>query len=272
MKTVIACDLDGTLIGSDNKVSDENFGAIQRLSKKGVKITVLTGRTFYEIPVELQECKYIDYFVFSNGAGIRNADKKTVYYYPIRRSSVKKIYDVLSSYEVFCEFYSNQTVFISEDKFSEKCFEYYRIDKIFLQEILRSRKTVSSIEELTDSEAYETEMFNVFFRSLEEREHCINRLRGEFSDIELTMSMKNNLEIMNKGVNKGSGLKEMCRIAGYDIEDVIVIGDSKNDVSAFAVAKKRYAVSNACPELKNRADKIICSNDENVMCYMEDEL
>lgn len=84
--------------------------------------------------------------------------------------------------------------------------------------------------------------------------------------------MSNNLEIMRKGINKGTGLQRLCKTAGYHPDDVIVIGDSKNDITAFETAKKCYAVSNACDEIKSMADRIICSNDENIMCYMEKEL
>lgn len=83
--------------------------------------------------------------------------------------------------------------------------------------------------------------------------------------------MQNNLEIMTAGTNKGTALAELCNIADYNIKDITVIGDSKNDISAFKTNAKKYAVANACDEIKALADKIICSNDENIMCYMEKE-
>ena len=84
--------------------------------------------------------------------------------------------------------------------------------------------------------------------------------------------MSNNLEITNLGIDKGYGLRKLCEITDADIKNVIVIGDSKNDISAFKTANTGFAVSNACPELKRLANKTICSNDENVMCYIEKEL
>lgn len=84
--------------------------------------------------------------------------------------------------------------------------------------------------------------------------------------------MSNNLEIMNRGINKGTGLKSVCEYAGFDLKNVLVVGDSKNDIPAFLVAGKKYAVSNACDQLKSIADKTICSNEQNVMCYLEKEL
>lgn len=67
---IIATDLDGTLISSDTSISNENLGAIKRLSEYGAHIVLVTGRTFYEILPQLTDCPYIDYFVYSNGACI----------------------------------------------------------------------------------------------------------------------------------------------------------------------------------------------------------
>ena len=111
---------------------------------------------------------------------------------------------------------------------------------------------------------YKTEMFDVFFKNQDERKACRERLQKEFDSVEITTSMTNNLEIMLKGINKGSALRELCKI-------VTVVGDSKNDLTAFNTEARKYAVSNACNEIKALADKIICSNDENIMCYIERE-
>ena len=269
---VIVSDLDGTLLGSDTNISKKNLNAIKRLNKKGIKFAVLTGRTFYEIPAELRSCGYIDYFVYSNGAGIDNSNKKTIYYNTIEKSTAGQIFDILNSYETFIEIYSNKTPFVDKEKFSDSYFEYYKIDRDFIPEMYKSRKAISNLSEIVASDLHNIEMFDVFFRNNDEREECYNRICDEFDSIEITSSMSNNLEIMNKGINKGTGLLKLCRDAGYNLADVIVIGDSKNDITAFKIAKKRYAVSNACDEIKTMADRIICFNDENIMCYMEQEL
>lgn len=270
--TVIATDLDGTLLGSDTNISKENLDAIKRLYKKGIKIAVLTGRTFYEIPAELRSSGYIDYFVYSNGAGIDNSKHETIYCESIEKDTAKEIYNILSSYETFIEIYANKTPFVDKRKFSDEHFNYYKIDRDFIPEIHKSRKAISNLSEIMDSDLYNIEMFDVFFRNNDERENCYNRICDEFDNVEITSSMRNNFEIMRKGINKGTGLQRLCKTAGYHPDDVIVIGDSKNDITAFKTAKKCYAVSNACDEIKSMADRIICSNDENIMCYMEKEL
>lgn len=271
MPMIIASDLDGTLLKSNTDISEENLRAIERLAQKGAKIILLTGRTLYEVPKELRTCKGVEYIVFSNGAGIYHREKGIIEYRTISNETAFKIYKVLNEYKTFIELYTNGAPYVETVDFSQESFEYYKIDSQFIPEMYKSRQTCDSIKDLIFDLDFKTEMFDVFFRNQDERSECYERLKREFDEIEITTSMTNNLEIMLKGINKGSALRELCQIAGFDIKDVTVVGDNKNDLTAFNTEAKKYAVANACEEIKALADKIICSNDENIMCYIERE-
>lgn len=271
MPMIIASDLDGTLLKSNTDISEENLHAIERLTQKGAKIILLTGRTLYEVPKELRLCKGVEYIVFSNGAGTYHREKGIIEYRTISNETAFKIYKVLDEYKTFVELYTNGAPYVETADFSQESFEYYKIDSEFIPEMYKSRRVCDSIKEMIFDLNFKTEMFDVFFRNQDERSECYERLKKEFDEIEITTSMTNNLEIMLKGINKGSALQELCQITGFDIKDVTVVGDSKNDLTAFNTEAKKYAVSNACEEIKVLADKIICSNDENIMCYIERE-
>lgn len=268
---IIASDLDGTLLKSNTDISEENLHAIERLAQKEAKIILLTGRTLYEVPKELRDCKGVEYIVFSNGAGIYRREKGIIEYRTISNETTFKIYKVLDEYKTFVELYTNGAPYVETADFSQESFEYYKIDSEFIPEMYKSRRVCDSIKEMIFDLDFKTEMFDVFFRNQDECSECYERLKKEFDEIEITTSMTNNLEIMLKGINKGSALRELCQIAGFDIKDVTVVGDSKNDLTAFNTEAKKYAVANACEEIKALADKIICSNDENIMCYIERE-
>ncbi len=268
----IAVDLDGTLLSGNGRISEVNIDAIKHLAKAGIKTIVLTGRTFYEIPPEIRTCEGIEYFVFSDGAGVRHLKKGILHYTPILKEVAIRIFDILRSYTCFVELYSNGHPYVNKAEFNDEMLEYYNIDSLFIPTMQETRFPVDDIEKLLYDDAYKIEMFDVFFKYDSHRKECLERFRSEYSGLEITTSMDNNLEILKKGINKGYGLLTLCKKAKFDIEDVIVIGDSKNDISAFKIAKTKYAVSNACDEIKAIADKIICSNDENIMVYMEKEL
>ena len=168
--------------------------------------------------------------------------------------------------------YSNGVPFVESSKFSQEQFDYYGIDSSFVPEMYKSRQKTESLAALLDNGAYKTELFDVFFREPKEKEECREKLHNLFGDISITSSLTNNLEICAPLVSKGAALESLCGRLGIDIRSVAVVGDSENDITSFKTQAKKYAVSNACEEIKNLADKIICSNDENIMCYFEREL
>lgn len=267
----IASDLDGTLIGSDNEVSEENLDAIDRMHNAGVRFIVLTGRTLYEVPLELRHNDSIDYIIYSNGVGIWDRKRGLLKNNFIDDEKAKKVFEILSEYETFTEIYSGGRPYVDASKFDLEHLLYYKIDKGFIPEMNKSRVKIPSLRKIIDDSNDKVEMFDVFFRYEKERQECLKRLKNDFDDLFVTSSMSNNLEIVRAGNSKGNTLIEFCDKMGIDIKSVTVLGDSRNDISAFETDAKGYAVANACDELKNLADKVICSNDENVMRFMERE-
>ena len=69
------------------------------------------------------------------------------------------------------------------------------------------------------------------------------------------------LEIMLKEVTKESAVQKLKQITQRDY--VVVFGDGINDLEMFGIADECYAMSNAEPELKAAATKIIESNDND---------
>lgn len=267
----IASDLDGTLISSDNEVSEENLYAIDRMYNGGVRFIILTGRTLYEVPLELRHNDSIDYIIYSNGVGIWSRKKGLLKNDFIPEEKAKRIFEIFGEYETFVEVYACGRPYVDEAKFDTEHFLYYKIDENFIPELYKSRVKAPSLEKIIDDRDNKVEMFDVFFRHEEERTRCRERLMSEFDDLFITSSMSNNLEIVRAGNSKGSTLVEFCKKQGIDIKSVTVIGDSRNDISAFETEAYSCAVSNACDELKAIADRVICSNDENVMRYIERE-
>ena len=51
---ILAMDLDGTLLNSQAKISDENLMAIKELNKRGIFCVPCSGRTLDEIMISTQ--------------------------------------------------------------------------------------------------------------------------------------------------------------------------------------------------------------------------
>lgn len=64
------------------------------------------------------------------------------------------------------------------------------------------------------------------------------------------------IHLTDKRVNKGSSLKMLCKKTGININNVMAIGDSENDIDFLKVAGIKVSVSNADETLKQQSDYV----------------
>ena len=75
-------------------------------------------------------------------------------------------------------------------------------------------------------------------------------------------------EVLPKGYNKGTGLKNLAEKLGIKQEEVMAIGDSHNDLPMREATDKLIAMDNATSSLKEIADYITKSNDEDGVAHV----
>ena len=83
----------------------------------------------------------------------------------------------------------------------------------------------------------------------------------------LAMSGPNSVDILAKGINKGSGLRALVSVSKIPLERIAVIGDWLNDLDMFKASHFSIAMGNAPEELKAEADLIAPSNDEGGVAW-----
>jgi hydroxymethylpyrimidine pyrophosphatase-like HAD family hydrolase len=77
------------------------------------------------------------------------------------------------------------------------------------------------------------------------------------------------VEISAAGVTKASGLAWLCDREGIDPADVLAFGDMPNDLPMLAWAGHAVAMANAHPAVREVADEVTLSNDEDgVAAYL----
>ena len=270
--SLIAVDIDGTLLNDRSQVSPENLAAIGRLSKRGITVVPVTGRTYHEIPEAVRNCEYIRYFVYSNGSGVFDKEKGIVYSASMPKDMARTIFALLDSYETYIEVYSGCYPHADKSKINDERLKYYNVPLAFQKIIERSRRPVENFDSSLADGSLRPELINAFFRKEEERAECAQKLRGLFPNLEIVSSLGNNIEIMNAETNKGTGTLKLCELMGISADGIIALGDSDNDIRLFEIAARRCAVSNARESLKAVATDIICSNNEHVIDYVEKKI
>jgi len=76
--------------------------------------------------------------------------------------------------------------------------------------------------------------------------------------------------ILARQANKGSALAFVCSELGIQRSEVMAIGDNLNDLPMFAEAEISMAMGNAVPELKDAAQAVAPSNDQQGVAWALD--
>ena len=66
-----------------------------------------------------------------------------------------------------------------------------------------------------------------------------------------------------KDVTKASGLKELCDNLGISFDNVMAFGDGENDIEMLRECGIGIAMANALPKVKEAADAVTLSNEED---------
>ena len=263
---IIASDLDGTLLNDNAEISNENAKAIKMLVQKGVYFVPSSGRTYSEIPKELQESEDIRYLIHSNGAVV--LDKKTGkrILSCLSRELSHKVWDIVTSYDTHLTVRYDGRCFVDRRFQTAEHYQYYNIC-IPHQVVVRDfAEHLDNFEETIRAKD-QIEVYSVFFHNPDERAACRKEIES-IAELIVVDVDPNNLEIVSSNAGKGKALYALADMLGIDREETIAVGDSDNDKSIVKAAGLGLAVENACVPLKEIADETICSNEEHVMVYI----
>ena len=106
----------------------------------------------------------------------------------------------------------------------------------------------------------------MFFASLEKRKYAYELLRS-IPDIVPSNSLVNNIELNHYTCNKGDAVMNLGRILGLRQDQIMACGDGNNDLTMIKAAGLGVAMGNAEDCVKEVADYITKSNDEEGVAY-----
>ena len=99
-----------------------------------------------------------------------------------------------------------------------------------------------------------------------------NILVKEFSgEISMTTAIENYIDILAYGVSKAHGLEILSEHLGISRENIIAAGDNYNDIEMLEYAGLGVAMGNAPDIVKDKADMITDSNDNDGLVKVIDK-
>ena len=265
-KGIIALDLDGTLLASDKSLSQVNRDTLAQAAADGWAVVPTTGRFYGAIPQIVRELPFVRYAITVNGAEVADLENgNIVYKAEIPYKKVIEIMKFLDGYPLIYDIYQGGEAFMTASM-KEKID--IMTDDVHYRKMLKElRQPVDELKAFIAERKQDIQKTQFVTYDADVHKQLMEALPQKFSDIVLTVTAKNNIEINDTKANKGQALWALADYLGVPRENTIAFGDALNDMAMIKAAGTGVAMANACEEIKAAADFITLSNDEDGVAY-----
>lgn len=273
MKTLYITDLDGTFLTNKGTVSEISKQIINRLSCDGLLFSAATARSVLSALPLLDGINVTAPIVAMSGVVVYDTFRhKTVKYYSVGENDFNSLISVFTSHKKapFAFFFNKKAeeyqIIFTELKLGIHK-DYYDI----------RHKTLGELIHKADSYEIPKDFEPIFVSICDEHDDLVkicdelDKIGGvTYSFYKDTYTPYWFLEVFNSQVSKANGLKAVKQLIGAD--RTVAFGDNRNDLALFKEADLKCAVENAVDELKEKADIIIGSNeDDSVAKFIEND-
>ena len=266
-------DLDGTLLSDEGNLSNFARKKLNKLIKRGLQFTVASARSVISMQNILEGLNIKLPVIEFNGAFI--TDLKTGKHIVINEINPEikfDIFKIIKKYDFvpfISSFNGKKDLLYYENIQNEGC-RWYVNDRI---ESKDSRLT--KVEELYDTLKEHTICFTIIGTKGKLKKLNMELVKKYGDKIELHL-IENDyspgwywLTVHDAKATKDQAIKELVKITGHKLDDLIVFGDNANDIKMFNLASIAVAVDNAKDILKKDADEIIGDNNsDSVVKYI----
>ena len=262
---ILVLDLDGTLTNSQKEISPATLQALQEIQESGKKVVLASGRpTQGIVPIakKLELSRFGSYILSFNGARIIDCRSEEVIYNKTLPPEVTAtVYNISKKYTIDMVSYSS-TELISAFTPNEYT-------------ALESHINHMPVRQVADFCSYVSDYPNNKFLltgAPDEIARVQTELTAHFRGLlNIYCSEPFFLEIMPKKIDKAYSLQRLLNSIGLTSDEMICCGDGYNDITMIEAAGLGVAMQNAQPLVREKADFITKSNDEDGILHVINE-
>lgn len=254
---LLVSDLDGTMMNRDNDVSEENKAALREFMDLGGRFAICSGRMigsseWLNVPVNSPS-------ILHNGGSIYDYKKREILWtMPMpeeTRDLIRELkeafpdmaWTVYTPTEHFCLHYNEWSDWLTGIEGYDPVDNNYDLDRI-TDPILKF-VVPASPEQIEKAREYMDRKYS----------------QEPNPGIAYNVSLPTLFEFTGTRSDKGEALKELSRMTGVPMEDIIYMGDNMNDYHALQCAGLAVAPASALEAVREAADYISVDQDEHLM-------
>ena len=251
---MLVLDLDDTLLCDDHSISDRNKEMLMKAQEQGVYVVLASGRptpAMLQYAEQLDLKKYGSYIISYNGAVITDqTNQATIFEQSLSKEQIHSLHDFSMANNVDIITYTSDSII------SESCSKYIDVEVELTQmkfnkvDCFKTAVTESAVKCLLLQEPG-------YLKTVEAK------LKKEKPHESISLSKPFFLEVMPHGIDKAASIARLAEKLNIRQEEIIAVGNAGNDLTMVEYAGLGVWVDNVTPELRDRADVIVASNNDH---------
>lgn len=252
MIKMIATDIDGTILNYDfSNFTLEVKKCINDLKNRGIKVVLATGRMHKAAQFLADELGIDTPIISYQGGFIKDKSGKVYYRKDLNPAYAREIIKWARDNKIHINLYMDDDLYVEKDddiirRYTKERLIKYKVCNFDNLEI----KGVNKILAVKFDDAQTVTKWLMY-------------LQSKYPDLYIVKSTPYFCEISNKEATKSHAVKYLCKEWGIKKEEVLAIGDQNNDIELLKSGGIKVAMGNATEELKQYADYITDSVDNN---------
>ena len=261
MEKIVFCDIDGTIMPSNKVISKRTINAINKLQQQGVVFVLCSGRSRPKVIEIAKRINSKPFVICSNGGDVYDfVQDIEVFKDPISLSTIKKVNNICKPYNCQIFYKCGKENYINYDFECETQAEIINDDE--LKKVYKSG--VAQINVMHNNRQQLLEIIEKIktIKDVEISNLSKNLINPEKFDISCDHTTLF-IDINKKRCTKGLGIEKLAQYLNIPLSQTISIGDSINDLSMFEKSQVDIAVANSIEQLKQHADILTKSNNND---------
>lgn len=255
MSKILFFDLDGTLLTTDKQISPGNRAALKRMLAQGHRAVITTGRY---LPSALEQARRLElhgpgcYLIAYNGGLVYDlAAEKTLFRQTLPMDAALAAMAICRELGIHVQAYDQRHVLVIPPYDKDTLHRYCRI----------MRADYRVVSALTEEPC---KLLAASYHRPDELKKLEQALKSRLdSAADCFFTCPNYLEVVPKGISKGSAATRLCKMLGIPLADSVAVGDAENDISMIRSAGVGVAMANGSDEAKAAADDVTTRDNDH---------
>ena len=258
---LIALDLDGTALRSNNTLSAAVAEAIEAAAAHGVEVVAASGRPYGSMPKDVLCLRGVNYVISSNGAAIHDRSGRRMHETLLKEAAVLRLLELTKDEDLIWEAFSDGATY-TDNRYLRDPLRY-GCTPAYISYVQNSRGGLDDMRQYIFENRARLDSVEYVCPDKAKRERVRRLLESALEDVYITSSSANFVEFMDAQATKSNALRWLSKALQIPLRQTAACGNADNDADMIACAGLKAAVANASASCRNAAEIILPSNDND---------